>query len=56
MCCRFFYADERFADGKVVGDKLNGPGHAEFYSQLANHPADIPWHATFVTDKGYAKF
>ncbi|KAF2103651.1 hypothetical protein NA57DRAFT_31353 [Rhizodiscina lignyota] len=52
---RFFYADERHGDGKFKGMALDGAAHAEFYAQLANHE-NVPWHATFVKDKGYLKF
>ncbi|OIW28157.1 NAD(P)-binding protein [Coniochaeta ligniaria NRRL 30616] len=53
---RFFYADERFGDGKTKGMAIDGAAHADFYEQLAKHEGDVPWHATFVKDKGYAKF
>ena len=52
---RFFYADERQADGKPKMMELDGAAHADFYEQLANHE-DVPWHATFVKGKGYVKF
>ncbi|KAF2714276.1 hypothetical protein K504DRAFT_473371 [Pleomassaria siparia CBS 279.74] len=52
---RFFYADERYADGKLKGMAIDGPAHADFFSQLANHEA-VPWHATFVKDQGYVEF
>ncbi|KAI1354772.1 hypothetical protein F5Y01DRAFT_239121 [Xylaria sp. FL0043] len=53
---RFFYADERAEDGNSAGQRIDGPAHAEFYAQLANHEGDIPWLATFVKGKGYVKF
>ncbi|KAI1144309.1 hypothetical protein F5Y05DRAFT_407706 [Hypoxylon sp. FL0543] len=53
---RFFYADERQADGKLIGAALDGPAHGEFYAQLANHEENVPWHATFVKGKGYVQF
>jgi hypothetical protein len=53
---RFFYADERYGDGKAKGMAVDGPAHAEFYEQLASHKGNIPWHATFVKDKGYVQF
>ncbi|KAL9087588.1 MAG: hypothetical protein Q9159_003538 [Coniocarpon cinnabarinum] len=52
---RFFYADERHVDGKNKGMSLDGAAHGSFYAQLANHET-VPWHATFVKDKGYVKF
>ena len=53
---RFFYADERTADGKIKGMALDGVAHAEFYAELAKHQAKLPWQATFVKDKGYVQF
>ncbi|EON96701.1 putative short chain type protein [Phaeoacremonium minimum UCRPA7] len=53
----FIYADQRQADGKIAGQDVSGPAHADFYTQLAASGAkDVPWHATFVKDKGYVKF
>ncbi|KAJ8128102.1 hypothetical protein O1611_g5534 [Lasiodiplodia mahajangana] len=53
---RFFYADERNEDGTSKGSAIDGPAHAEFYAQLANHEGDVSWLATFVKGKGYVKF
>jgi len=54
---RFYYADERFADGQVKGTALDGGAHGEFYFDLAEGNAgEVPWQATFVKDKGYVKF
>ncbi|KAF1841391.1 NAD(P)-binding protein [Cucurbitaria berberidis CBS 394.84] len=53
---RFFYVDERIADGKQKGIAIDGPAHADFFAQLAEHQEGVPWHATFVKDKGYVKF
>lgn len=53
---RFFYADERFADGKSKGQELDGPAHGDFFRQLAEREGEVPWHATFVKDQGYVKF
>ncbi|KAI0438096.1 hypothetical protein F4803DRAFT_113776 [Xylaria telfairii] len=53
---RFFYADERAADGGSKGAAIDGPAHADFFEQLANHEGNVPWLATFVKDKGYVKF
>lgn len=35
---------------------VDGPAHAEFYAQLAKQEDNVPWHATFVKDKGYVQF
>lgn len=53
---RFYHADERHADGGLKGQALNGEAHAEFYAKLAAHEGEVPWHATFVKEKGYTKF
>ncbi len=53
---RFFYADERHQDGKFKGMTLDGPAHGDFYAQLATQAEKVPWHATFVKDKGYVQF
>ncbi|KAH8675382.1 hypothetical protein BX600DRAFT_171303 [Xylariales sp. PMI_506] len=53
---RFFYADERNEDGSLKGMDIDGPAHGEFYAQLVSQENDIPWHATFVKDKGYVQF
>ncbi|CAM1508944.1 Fc.00g026830.m01.CDS01 [Cosmosporella sp. VM-42] len=53
---RFFYADERDENGKMKGMAIDGPTHAEFYAELAKHQQAVPWHATFVKDKGYVQF
>ncbi|KAK9235975.1 hypothetical protein V1525DRAFT_408368 [Lipomyces kononenkoae] len=53
---RFFYAAERTEDGKNKGTAIDGTAHGGFYAQLANHDENVPWHATFVKDKGYVQF
>jgi hypothetical protein len=35
---------------------LDGAAHGEFYAQLAKQEEVVPWHATFVKDKGYVQF
>jgi hypothetical protein len=40
----------------MKGLDLDGEAHGDFYAQLAAHEKNIPWHATFVKGKGYAKF
>lgn len=32
---RFFFADERRADGKIKGMQLDGAAHGEFFAALA---------------------
>ncbi|KAI1656386.1 hypothetical protein F4813DRAFT_390755 [Daldinia decipiens] len=52
----YFHAYERQGDGKSKGLALDGAAHGEFFAQLANHEGNVPWHATFVKDKGYVQF
>lgn len=52
---RFFFADERTIEGRSASTKINGPGHAEFYYELAQG-VGLPWHATFVIGHGYKDF
>lgn len=56
MLNRFFYADERQADGSIKGMQIDGDAHADFYAQLASGEGEVPWHATFVKGQGYVKF
>ncbi|KAL2847780.1 hypothetical protein BJY01DRAFT_262888 [Aspergillus pseudoustus] len=53
---RFFFADERTADGNFVYHDISGEAAAEFYTQLVRHEGYVPWQATFVKGKGYVKF
>lgn len=40
----------------MKGAAIEGAAHAEFYAQLVDQGKDVPWHATFVKDKGYVQF
>lgn len=53
---RFYYADERTAEGAPVYNKIDGPAHGEFYVQLAKDDGKIPWLATFAKGHGYKDF
>lgn len=53
---RFYYADERNADGSVAGGKIDGEAHAAFYWELARRMEQGPWLATFVKGMGYVRF
>lgn len=53
---RFYFADERRPDGEPVYSAINGPAHAEFYTQLAKTKTQGPWNATFVKEQGYVNF
>lgn len=53
---RFYYADERRADGTHVGNEISGEAHGKFYLELAESTSQGPWQQTFVKDVGYKKF
>jgi hypothetical protein len=53
---RFYYADERKADGSPAFSAIDGPAHGEFYTQLAEGASQGPWQQTFVKGQGYTKF
>lgn len=53
---RFFYVDERKADGSAKGPAIDGPAHGEFVASLVGNTSSYPWHATFVAGEGYVKF
>lgn len=54
--CRFYYTDERNADGSSASAAIDGAAHAELYAKLAEGDSQEPWHQTFVKGKGYTKF
>ena len=53
--CRFYYADERKADGSPVYSAVDGPAHASFYTELAEGKSQGPWQQTFVKGFGYKR-
>lgn len=54
--CRFYYSDERKADGTPASLGIDGQAHAELYLQLAEAKSQGPWHQTFVKGVGYKQF
>lgn len=54
--CRFYYADERNADGSVAGSKIDGEAHADLFVELAKAKSQGPWSQTFVKGVGYKAF
>lgn len=56
MIFRFYYADERTAEGTPAMQNVDGPAHAELFFQLAESPEQGPWQQTFVKGQGYKKF
>ncbi|KAJ5893613.1 short-chain dehydrogenase [Penicillium taxi] len=53
---KFYYADERKADGSPALNEINGEAHGQFYVELAEHKSQGPWQQTFVKDVGYKYF
>lgn len=53
---RFYYADERKADGAPAYMAIDGDAHAEHYLKLATEEKPSEWLQTFVKGKGYVKF
>jgi hypothetical protein len=43
MRIRFYYIDERLADGSPAYSKITGPGHADICWQLSQDPAQGDW-------------
>ena len=54
--CRFYYADQRQADGKPVYNAIDGDAHAELFLELAEGKQQGPWQQTFVSGTGYKDF
>lgn len=54
--CRFYYADQRKADGKAVYSAIDGDAHAELFLELAEGGLQGPWQQTFVSGTGYRDF
>ncbi len=52
---RFYYADERKADG-APKYQIDGDAHADLFWELAEADTQGPWHQTFVKGVGYKKF
>ena len=53
---RFYYADERQADGQPCYKGVDGPAHGDYYVHLAELKEQGPWQSTFVKGKGYVDF
>lgn len=53
---RFYYVDERNAEGRPVYGQVDRDAHGDFYVELAKGETQSPWLATFVAGKGYVEF
>jgi hypothetical protein len=55
MASRFYYADERQADGGPT-IPVSGPAAGAAYIELAEKAEQGPWNYTFMNGKGYVEF
>lgn len=53
---RFYYGDQRKADGAPVYNAIDGEAHAKLYLELAEGKTQEPWQQTFVSGLGYKDF
>jgi len=53
---KFYFPDERFADGALAGEERNGEALAEMMLALVEDPMQQAWYHTFVKGKGYTDF
>lgn len=53
---RFYYGDERKADGSPAYLDIDGEAHGKFYLQLSEDSSQGPWQQTFVKGVGYKQF
>ncbi|GAB7353354.1 hypothetical protein MBLNU459_g3839t1 [Dothideomycetes sp. NU459] len=53
---KFYYADERKADGSPPYSNIDGEAHGKFYVDLAEGESQGPWQQTFVKEQGYKRF
>lgn len=53
---KFYYGDQRKADGAAVYDDVDGDAHAKLYLELAEGKVQGPWQQTFVSGEGYRDF
>lgn len=53
--CRFYFVDERTPEGKETY-RTSGPGHADFFLQLAEQDENGEPLATWVKGKSYVGF
>jgi hypothetical protein len=53
---RFYYGDQRKADGSAVYAGVDGDAHARLYLELSEGKEQGPWQQTFVSGTGYKDF
>ncbi|KAH8674685.1 hypothetical protein BGZ60DRAFT_404537 [Tricladium varicosporioides] len=53
---KFYYADQRNADGSPAYSGIDGPAHGKLYTELAEGIEQGPWQQTFVKGEGFKQF
>ncbi|KAH8796485.1 putative short-chain dehydrogenase [Hyaloscypha finlandica] len=53
---KFYYGDERKADGSAAFMDIDGDAHGKMYLELAEGKEQGPWQQTFVKNVGYKNF
>ncbi|PMD23843.1 putative short-chain dehydrogenase [Hyaloscypha hepaticicola] len=53
---KFYYGDERKADGSAAFMDIDGEAHGKLYVELAEGKEQGPWQQTFVKGVGYKQF
>jgi len=53
---KFYYGDQRKADGSAVYAGVDGDAHARLYLELSEGKEQGPWQQTFVSGTGYKDF
>ena len=53
---KFYYGDERKADGSPAYSAIDGEAHGKLYVELAEGKEQGPWLQTFVKGLGYKSF
>jgi hypothetical protein len=53
---RFYYVDERKADGSPPYSGISGEAHGTYFVELSEGKEQGPWHQTFVKGQGYTRF
>ena len=53
---KFYFPDQRFADGSLAGEQMSGEALAERMLALVEDPVQQAWYHTFVQGKGYVDF
>jgi len=56
LLLRFYYCDERKADGGAVYSAIDGDASAKHYVELSEGKTQGPWQQTFVKGVGYKAF